>query len=50
MSEERKTIYLCLAHVSEAGWEQKYAKEAFDKNCVVPIGQNVNAFEKNLKE
>ena len=28
--EERKTIYLCLAHMSEAGLEQKYVKEAFD--------------------
>ena len=26
----RKTIYLCLAHMSEEGWEQKYVKEAFD--------------------
>ena len=26
MSEERKTIYLCLAHMSEEGWEQKYVK------------------------
>jgi hypothetical protein len=24
---ERKRIYLCLAHMSEAGWEQKYVKE-----------------------
>ena len=29
---ERKTIYLCLAHMSEEGWEQKYVKEAFDTN------------------
>src|SRR5574344_899847 len=48
MSEERKTIYLCLAHVSEAGLEQKYVKEAFDTNWVVPMGPNVNAFEKDL--
>ena len=27
MSEERKTIYLCLAHMSEEGWEQKYVKD-----------------------
>ena len=26
--EERKTIYLCLAHMSEDGMEQKYVKEA----------------------
>lgn len=30
MSEERKTIYLCLAHMSEDGMEQTYVKEAFD--------------------
>ena len=47
--EERKTIYLCLAHMSEAGWEQKYVKEAFDTNWVVPMGPNVNAFEKELE-
>ena len=27
---ERKPIYLCLAHMSEEGIEQKYVKEAFD--------------------
>jgi hypothetical protein len=48
MSEERKTIYLCLAHMSEDGMEQKYVKEAFDTNWVVPIGPNVNAFEQDL--
>ena len=49
MSEERKTIYLCLAHMSEKGLEQKYVKEAFDTNWVVPLGPNVNAFEKDLE-
>ena len=48
--EERKTIYLCLAHMSEDGMEQKYVKEAFDTNWVVPMGPNVNAFEKSLEE
>jgi len=47
---ERKTIYLCLAHMSEEGWEQKYVKEAFDTNWVVPMGPNVNAFEKDLAD
>lgn len=46
---ERKTIYLCLAHMSEEGWEQKYVKEAFDTNWVVPMGPNVNAFEEDLE-
>ena len=48
--EERKTIYLCLAHMSEAGVEQKYVKEAFDTNWVVPLGPNVNGFEDDLKK
>ena len=46
---ERKTICLCLAHMSEEGLEQKYIKEAFDTNWVVPLGPNVNAFEKDLE-
>ena len=47
---ERKRIYLCLAHMSEAGLEQKYIQEAFDTNWVVPLGPNVNGFEKDLEE
>lgn len=46
--EERKMIYLCLAHMSEEGVEQKYVREAFDTNWVVPMGPNVNAFEQDL--
>jgi len=45
----RKRIYLCLAHMSEAGLEQKYVKEAFDTNWVVPLGPNVSAFECDLE-
>ncbi len=43
-------IYLCLAHMSEAGLEQKYIKEAFDTNWVVPLGPNVNGFESDLEQ
>ena len=46
---ERKMINLCLAHMSEEGWEQKYIKEAFDMNWVVPMGPNVDEFEKALE-
>lgn len=46
---ERKRIYLCLAHMSEEGLEQKYIKEAFDTNWVVPLGPNVNGFEADLE-
>ena len=48
--EERKRIYLCLAHMSEEGWEQKYIQEAFDTNWVVSLGPNVNGFEEDLKQ
>jgi Predicted pyridoxal phosphate-dependent enzyme apparently involved in regulation of cell wall biogenesis len=47
---ERKRIYLCLAHMSDSGIEQKYIKEAFDTNWVVPLGPNVNAFESELRD
>ena len=47
---DKKRIYLCLAHMSEAGLEQKYIKEAFDTNWVVPLGPNVNGFEHDLEE
>ena len=50
MNNERKMIYLCLAHMSDEGLEQKYIKEAFDTNWVVPLGPNVNGFEQDLKE
>lgn len=44
---ERKRVYLCLAHMS--GKEMDYIKEAFDTNWVVPLGPNVNGFEKDLE-
>ena len=47
---ERKRIYLCLAHMSDDGAEQRYVKEAFDTNWVVPLGPNVNGFEKDLEQ
>ena len=35
--------------MSDEGLEQKYIKEAFDTNWVVPLGPNVNAFEDELR-
>ena len=35
--------------MSEDGVEQKYVKEAFDTNWVVPLGPNVNGFEADLE-
>jgi len=36
--------------MSEDGAEQRYVKEAFDTNWVVPLGPNVNGFEKDLEQ
>ena len=47
--KQKKRIHLCLAHMSETGAEQRYVKEAFDTNWVVPLGPNVDAFEQELE-
>lgn len=44
---KRERILLCLAHMS--GKEMDFIKEAFDTNWVVPLGPNVNGFEKDLE-
>ncbi len=44
----RPRIWLSLAHMG--GREQKFIQEAFDTNWVVPLGPNVNAFEKALRD
>ncbi len=36
--------------MSESGLEQKYVREAFETNWVVPLGPNVNGFEKDLEQ
>lgn len=43
----QKRILLCLAHMS--GCEMDFIKQAFDQNWVVPLGPNVNGFEKDLE-
>jgi dTDP-4-amino-4,6-dideoxygalactose transaminase len=48
MERKKDRILLCLCHLS--GNEQKYVQEAFDTNWVVPLGPNVNGFEKDLEE
>lgn len=43
-----KRVLLCLAHMS--GKEMDFIKQAFDDNWVVPLGPNVDGFEKDLEE
>jgi putative perosamine synthetase len=42
-----KRIWLSLAQMG--GEEQRFIKEAFDTNWVVPLGPNVDGFEQDLK-
>lgn len=42
-----KKVYLCLAHMG--GQERKFIQEAFDTNWVVPLGPNVDGFERDLE-
>ena len=48
MERRKDRVLLCLCHLS--GNEQKFVQEAFDTNWVVPLGPNVNGFEKDLEE
>ena len=48
MERRKERILLCLCHMS--GNEQRFVQEAFDTNWVVPLGPNVNGFEKDLEE
>jgi dTDP-4-amino-4,6-dideoxygalactose transaminase len=46
----QKRIYLSSPHMSEEGFEQTYIKEAFEKNFIAPLGENVDSFEKELAQ
>ena len=48
MERRKERILLCLCHMS--GNESKFVQEAFDTNWVVPLGPNVNGFEKDLEK
>ena len=47
---QKKTIHLCLAHMSETGEEMKFINKAFDERWVAPLGPNVDGFEEDLKK
>ena len=44
----KQKIWLSLAHMS--GREQDFIQEAFDTNWVVPLGPNVDGFERDLQD
>ena len=44
--------HICLAspHMSDEGYELEYIHDAFNKNWIAPLGENVNEFERAVKE
>lgn len=44
----KERIYLSSPHMG--GEEMKYIQEAFDKNWIAPLGENVDKFEEEMKE
>ncbi|MDO4816332.1 MAG: aminotransferase class I/II-fold pyridoxal phosphate-dependent enzyme [Bacillota bacterium] len=45
-----KRIFLASPHMSDEGYELEYIKDAFNKNWIAPLGENVNEFEKAVKD
>lgn len=41
-------IYLSSPHMSEEAYEQFYVEEAFKSNWIAPLGENVDAFEREI--
>ena len=46
----KKRIFLSSPHMSEEGYELEYIRDAFAKNWIAPLGENVNEFEKAVGE
>ncbi|MBQ3177145.1 MAG: aminotransferase class I/II-fold pyridoxal phosphate-dependent enzyme [Clostridia bacterium] len=42
-------IYLSTPHMSDAGYELEYIHDAFAKNWIAPLGENVTEFENSMK-
>lgn len=47
-SIEKKRIFLSSPHMSDTHMEKYYIEDAFHKNFIAPLGENVTAFEREL--
>lgn len=45
-----KRIPLATPHMSDEGYELEYIHDAFNKNWVAPLGENVDYFENDIKK
>ena len=43
-------IYLSAPHMSDEGYEMAYIQDAFSKNWISPMGENVNEFENAVRD
>ncbi len=43
-------LLLASPHMSDEGYELEYVNDAFKKNWIAPLGENVNEFEKAMAE
>ena len=43
-----KRLLLASPHMSDEGYELEYIHDAFQKNWIAPLGENVNEFEKAI--
>ena len=43
-----KRLLLASPHMSDEGYELEYINDAFRKNWIAPLGENVNEFEKSM--
>ena len=48
MKKEKEHIFLASPHMSEEGYEKYYIEDAFEKNFIAPLGENVIEFEREL--
>ncbi len=46
--KEKQHIFLASPHMSKEGYEKYYIEDAFAKNFIAPLGENVIEFEKEL--
>ncbi|NLC64713.1 MAG: aminotransferase DegT, partial [Erysipelothrix sp.] len=46
----KEKIWLSSPHMSDEGYELEFIKDAFEKNWIAPLGENVDGFENDIKE
>lgn len=46
MKNMDKRLLLASPHMSDEGYELEYIQDAFRKNWIAPLGENVNEFER----